>query len=52
VLKDQSENDSTHLKIWVQEEHRQMSIPLVYPNEPHTLEKKTVISLSCPYDRF
>jgi len=41
-----------HLKIWVQEEHRQMSILLVYPNEPPTLEKKTVISLSCSHDIF
>jgi len=50
VLKDLSENDLTHLKIWVLEEHRQMSILLVYPNEPPTLEKKTVISLSCSHD--
>jgi len=33
----------THLKIWVQEDHRQMTILLVYPTEPPTLEKKTVI---------
>ncbi len=52
VLIDLSENGLTHLKIWEQEEHRQTLIPLVYPNEPHTLEKKTVISLSCPYDRL
>jgi len=40
------------VKIWEQEEHRQMSILLVYPNEPPTLEKKTVISLSCSHDIF
>ena len=52
LLKDLSENGLTHLKIWVQEEHRQRSIPLVYPNEPHTVEKKLIISLSYFYDRL
>jgi len=52
VLKGLSENDLIHLKIWVQEEHHQMSILLVYPTEPPTLEKKTVISLSCVYGSF
>ena len=46
MLRDQFENDYLYLKIWVQVERRQMLILHVYPNEPHTLEKKTVISLA------
>ena len=52
MLKDLSENDLKHLKIWVQGEHRQRSILLVYSNEPHTVEKKLIISLSYFYDRL
>ena len=52
MLKDPSGNGLIYLKIWVQEEHRQRSIPLVYPNEPHTVEKKLIISLSYFYDRL
>ena len=51
MLKDLSGNDLIYLKIWAQEERRQRSILLVYPNEPHTVEKKLIISLSYFYDR-
>ena len=52
MLKDLSVNGLIYLKIWVQEEHRQTLILLVYPNEPHTVEKKLIISLSYFYDRL
>ena len=50
MLKDLSGSGLIHLKIWVQEEHRQTLTLLVYPNEPHTVEKKLIISLSYFYD--
>jgi len=45
-LRDQFESGYLYLKIWVQEERRQMLVLHVYPNEPSTLENKSIISLS------